>query len=263
MAAIAHEKFRGISGDLTNHQVTYLVRDAADYIEALQAVDAIAPVVEDGLTKDNFRIEEVAGPGLWEITVSYTKRSRQPANTGEIEYAFDVALEGQKILQSYDTVAKYVETGTPKDYHGAINVDSNGEAQGVDVRVPISSFTISYYPAVAIVTNAYRKTIRDAVGTVNGTTFQSHPPGEVLFTGVSGRARNITDWELIYRFETRPNRTGLAIGSINIPSVDGWDLIWVKYAPDVSADTYIRKPIQVNIERVYNRIDFTSVLGIS
>lgn len=262
--ATVSEKFRGASGDLTSHSITYIVKEADDDIDALQAVDAAAPATYDGLTKDNFRYEEVRWPDLWEVTVEYTKKTRQPPDTGSSEYAFDVGLETQRVLQGYSTVQKYTSAGagTGENFYGAINVDSvTREAQGVDVRVPTGSFVVSYYPAVAVVTSAYQKTILELVGKVNNATFYGHAAGEVLFVGASGKARNATDWELSFRFEVRPNQTGLTIGDITGVAVDGWDLLWVYYEPDVSSTKFIRKPVQVNVERVYERADF-SVIGV-
>lgn len=271
MAATATEKFRGASGDLTSHEITYIVKGATDEIDALQAVDTAAPAVYDGLSKDNFRYTELRYPDLWEVIVSYTKKTRQPPDTGSVEYAFEIGTTSQHIVQSLSTIATY-GTGAITDFKGAINVNNDNEAEGVDVSVPTSTFSISYYPTVAVVTSTYQKLVRSLVGKVNGPTtepypgwpkFFGHDPGEVLFTGCSGRARNPVDWELVFSFAVKPNRTSVVIGDITGIAVDGWDLLWVKHEPakDGTANRYIAKPAQVNVERVYERADF-SVLGI-
>ena len=105
--------------------------------------------------------------------------------------------------------------------------------------------------------------MRELVGKVNSTTFFDHAAGEVLFVGCSGRARSAADWELNFRFEVRPNKTGLTIGDISGIDVDGWDVLWVHYkrSTDGATHKYIRTPSQVNIERVYERADLAGELG--
>lgn len=261
MVATVSEKFRGANGSLTQHNITYLVTDATDDIDALQAVDAAAPSTYDGLTKDDFQYEELRWPDMWEVTVNYNKRTRQPGDTGDSEYAFDVGLESQRIYQSLSTVNQYVASGSPVSTYQQIDLDADGVPQGVDVRVPIGSFSVTYYPTTATISSGYRVALQELVGKVNNATFYGHSSGEVLFVGASGRSRNSTDWEINYRFEVRPNRTGLTIGGVTGIAVDGWDVLWVWNERSEESNHNIQKPFQVNVERVYERADF-SVLGI-
>jgi hypothetical protein len=270
MAATATEKFRGASGDLTSHNITYWVEGASDDIDALQAVDAVAPVTYDGLTKDNFRYTEQRWPDLWEVEVSYTKKTRQPPETGAVEYAFEIGVSNQKIYTAYEQTT-YKDPAQPnKDFYKAINVDRDRNVQGVDVQIPVSTFTISYYPAAAIVTSDYQKAVRYLVGKVNAATadpypgfpnFYGHAPGELLFTGCSGRARNVTDWELTFSFAVSPNRTNVTIGAITPFNIKGWQVLWVEYEQEPQAGRFTPKPIYANVADVYESGDFT-VLGI-
>lgn len=264
--ATVSTKFRTTSGDQNQRQIGYVVKDALSDIDALDALEIAAPATYDGLTRSGISIEEIKWPSTWDATVTYTRSDRQPAETGSVEFSFDIALDSQRILTSNSTINRYVPAGAAlTDFQKAINVDSDGVAGGVDVRVPTSAFTLSYYPAVAIVTTNYQKAVRDLCGKVNSTTFRGHAAGEVMFVGCSGKARNITDWELTYRFEVKPNRTGITIGTITGIAVDGWDVLWVYYgkATDATSNRYIQKAVQVNVERVYERADFATVLGIS
>lgn len=261
MAAVVEEKFRGASGSLSSHNITYLVTGASDDIDALQAVDAAAPATYDGLTKDDFQYTEISWPDKWEVTVTYNKRTKQPPDTSSSEYNFEVSLESQRIYTSLSTVNQYVATGSPIDTFQQIDLDADGVPQGVDIRVPIGSFSVTYYPPVATVSSAYRVALQELVGKVNNATFYGHAAGEVMFVGASGRSRNATDWEINYRFEVRPNRTGLTIGDVTGVAVDGWDVLWVWNERDEEGNKNIQKPFQVNVERVYERADF-SVLGI-
>lgn len=264
--ATVSTKFRTTSGDQNQRQIGYLVRDALSDIDALDALEIAAPATYDGLTRSGISIEEIKWPATWEATVTYTRSERQPAETGSTEFSFDIALDSQRILTSNSTINRYVPAGGElTDFQKAIAVDESGEAQGVDIRVPTSAFTLAYYPAVAVVTTNYQKAVRDLCGKVNSTTFRGHAAGEVMFIGCSGKSRNVTDWELTYRFEVKPNRTAITIGTITGIAVDGWDVLWVykAKATDGTSNRYIQKVVQVNVERVYERDNFATVLGVS
>lgn len=256
-------KFRSTSGDQNSRQIGFIVRDALSDIDAIDAVELACPATYDGLVRSDIQITEIKWPSEWEATVTYERRPQ--AETGSIEYSFDIGVETQHIVQSKSTVNTYVAPGqTARGFGGAINVTEN-EAQGIDIRVPTSVFQLSYYPTIAVVTTAYQKAVRDLCGKVNNATFRGHAAGEVMFVGCSGRSRDVTDWELTYKFEVRPNRTNITIGEMTGISCDGWDVLWCYfgYRKDTGANEIIKYPTQCNIERVYDRANFSTVLGIS
>jgi hypothetical protein len=257
-------RFRSVSGGQNSRQIGYVVRGAETDNEALDELELNTPIIYDGMPRESIEIDEIDyTQGHFFATVTYSRRKTE-AESGAIEYNFDISLSNQKVVQSLSTVNSYVASGDSTDFKKAIAVDADGVPQGVDIRVPISSFEIRYYPLNAIVTTAYQKVVRDTVGKVNSTLFNGHAAGEVLFVGCSGSIRNDSDWELSYRFEVQPNQTGITIGDITGISVDGWDVLWVYYKQDTDDTTkrYIQIPKQVNVERVYERADFATVLGI-
>ena len=262
--ATASERFRSVSGDQKSRSIGYVVRDATSDNNALDELESTAPLLYDGMPRTNISIDEVDyNSGIFFGTASYTRTQRQPAETDAVEYAFDFSLTNQRIVQSNSTVNRYVASGSLTDFGKAIAVDADGVAQGVDIRVPVASFEVRYFPANATVNSTYQKTVRDLVGKVNSDAFYGHAAGEVLFVGCSGSVRSDADWELSYRFEVIQNQTGVTIGDITGINVDGWDVLWVYYKQDTDATTkrYIQKPKQVNVERVYERAAF-SALGI-
>ena len=261
--ATAEIKFRTTSGNRSSHRHTYLVTEATDELDALDAVAAVAPTTYDNLNLIDFEYEEVRYPDIWDVTARYAQADPQLLlDTGSAEYSFDITVESQRILQAYSTVNSYVAAGSATDYHEAIGIDpKTKQAEGADVLVPVSSFQITYAPAVAVVTPTYQKNVRDLVGKVNNGTFNAHAAGEVLFVGCSGRKRTDADWELTFRFDVRPNQTGLVIGDITGINCNGWDLIDPIYERAVDNNRYIQKPVQVDIKRVYKYADF-SVLGL-
>lgn len=262
MPATVSTKFRSVSGDQESRTIGYVVKNATSDIDALDAVELAAPASYDGLVRTGIQIDEIIWPSLFEATVTYGRReSKTPPATGAVEFAFDVSLESVTIKQSLSTVSTY-QSGTAINYNKAIDVDGSGTVNGVSVGRPISSFSLSYYPAWAVVTDAWKRSVMNLAGKVNSTSYFGYNAGEVRFVGCTGKARNGTDWELSFRFDVRLNRSGLTIGSFSNIAADGWDVIWVSNELDIASGKYLPKPYQVNVERVFERADFQTVLGI-
>lgn len=257
------ERYRSVSGGQDSRRIGYVVKGAASDIEVLDEMESTVPASHDGMPLDDIEIDEVDyNNGVWFATATYNRRKPQSL-TSDVEFNFDIALTSQRIVSSLSTVNTYVASGSATDFKKAIAVDADGVPQGVDIRVPISSFEVRFYPPYATVDSTYQATVKGLVGKVNSDTFYGHAAGEVLFVGCSGGIRSGSDWELTYRFEVIENQTGLTIGSISGIAVDGWDVLWVYYKQSTDATTkrYIQAPAQVNVERVYERSAF-SVLGI-
>lgn len=272
--ATAEEKFRGVTGDTMNRRIQYVVRNATDDADAINTVIATAPSQYNNIPMSNVEVEELAFHlGLFLCTAVYSSESSEKPETDDIDISFDVALTTQHITQSISTVNRYVNESNPfmavdETVGGRIGTDhKNKNPEGVDIRVPVGSFQITWYAPTASITSAYRKTLMETVGKVNNTAFYGHAAGEVLFVGASGRSRTEDDWEITYTFEVNPNRTDVKIAEgtdneINVDEVDGWDVLWVHYEeiPGNEAIEYI--PSQACVERVYYRADFSTVLGI-
>jgi len=267
MPVTVSTKYRSVSGDQESRTIGYVVKNATSDIDALDAVELAAPGSYDGLVRTGIQIDEIIWPSLFEATVTYGKSEREtqdPPATGAVEFAFDISLENVTIKQSLSTVATY-QAGTAMNFNKAIDVERSGDSvtiNGVSVGRPISSFTLSYYPTWAIVTDAWKRSVMNLAGKVNSTSYFGYNAGEVRFVGCTGKARNGTDWELSFRFDVRLNRSGLTIGPFSGIAADGWDVIWVYNEETIAQGRYIPTPYQVNVERVFERDNFQTVLGI-
>lgn len=259
-------KYRSVSGDQSSRTIGYIVKNATSDIDALDALEIAAPATYDGLVRTGIQIDEVIWPSIFEGTVTYGKKeSKDPPASGSVEFAFDVGLENVTVKQSLSTVATY-QAGTALNFNKAIDVErTSGDSftvHGVSVGRPISSFTLSYYPTWAIVTDAWKRSVMNLAGKVNSTSYFGYNAGEVRFVGCTGKARNGTDWELSFRFDVRLNRTGITIGAFSGIAVDGWDVLWVYNEETIASGRYVPTPYQVNVERVFERDNFQTVLGI-
>jgi hypothetical protein len=169
----------------------------------------------------------------------------------------------QHVTQSIANVGKYSASGfTAPDFFGAIGV-TDDRVEGTDVTVPVFNFTETHYIPNLLVTGAYKLTLFNLTGKVNGATFKGFAKGEVLFLGASGSKRGLDDWEITFRFAASPNVAGLSLGSITGIAKEGWQYLWVRFIDDedTTAKALIKRPVSAYVEQVYSYGDFSG-LGI-
>ena len=138
--------------------------------------------------------------------------------------------------------------------------------EGVDITVPVYSFSETHSLDPTVVTEVYKGTIFSLTGKVDSDTFRGFSPGEVLFLGAAGTRRGTgsdDDWEITYRFAASPNRSNIPVGDITVPAKKGWEYLWVRYADteDPAAHALVKQPVAAYVEKVYDEGDF-SLLGI-
>ena len=304
--ATVSEKFRGISGDQNSRQILYLVEDAVDDNDALDALENPAtgsPYLYDNMPRENIRIEELSKKdGLYEGVAVYKRAKNDALNeteekpdTGgpgglgtpaanESTYRFEQVLESVRIRESTFAATRYTAAGngvppTPNKTDAikfsGINALPSGDYEGTDIRRPIGSFTLDWFPqrddwpgaGTSVINSQYQKNVRLAVGKINSLSFYGHAAGEVLLVGASGQVRNSRDWQFTFRFEVRENVSdSIGSGSNEIAyEANGWDYVWVYYNTvtetlDDGTKKFIKQPRQVNVEQIYQPVDFNTIL---
>lgn len=265
MPITVHEKFGRVLSD-QSAELTYVVNGTEDDGEARTAVLSSSPTSHGGLARDDTEVEEVA-PGTWLALVRYASGSGSAPPEGSSTFSFETRGGTQHITQSLQTVASYASGDIPAapDFRGAIGVTENG-VDGVEITVPVYTFTETHTLAATTVTNAYKATLFGLTGRVNNGSFKGLDAGECLFLGGAGSRRGTSAedlWEISFAFAGSPNVTGLSVGTISGIAKKGWEYLWVRYAEaeDTSAKMLIRKPVAAYVERVYRDGSF-SALGI-
>lgn len=261
MAITIEEKFGRVLSD-DSSELTFIVRGTDDDVTARSELLATVPLTHDGLKRDDAEVEEIA-PGTWLATVRYASSKRSTPEAGESSFSFETRGGSQHITQSLATVSSYAPVGqTPPDFQGAIGVSENG-VDGVDVTVPIYTFSETHHLDDADVTTAYKSTLFYLTGRINDASFKGLDAGECLFLGAAGTRRGDDPWEITFAFAGSPNVSSLTIGPIPGVAKKGWEYLWVRYAEaeDATAKMLIRKPIAAYVEKVYRDGDF-SALGI-
>ncbi len=227
---------------------------------------------------------EYLGDEAWQLEVSYVSdggeddEQKDPLKRSR---SFDTGGATQHITQAlpsdtFPTGEQRFHTGSPAapSMNGAIGVDGDS-VQGVDIVVPQLTWTETYDVPNQYVTTDYIKKVSKVTGSVNNAAFRTFAAGEVLFAGSSGSQQWDSDkgdgpWSLSYKFVASPNQgsgktlPAITIGDISDISKDGHDYLWVRYEDAVGANTLLKKPKFVYVNKVYRREDFSQLgIGVS
>ena len=252
-------------GEVTEIEIPYLVFEAADEDAALAAARTkAASRTVSGMVLDELEVTERVNKDTWKVKAIYKDEdSDDPADPDEDEettsFAFDTGGGTMHRNQSLKTVSK-VPNDAP-DFNGAIEVDNEGNVNGVDVTMPVLNFTETHVMKGSRVSTSYKKSVAALTGTVNRSGFRGFSAGEVLFLGASGTKRgkkNDSPWEITFRFAVSPNQSSLQVGKLKVPNKRGWDYLWVRYADKVAENrkNVIKEPVAAYVEQVYPTGDF-------
>ena len=252
-------------GEVTEIEIPYLVFDAADEDAALAAARTKAAArTVSGMVLDELEVTERVNKDTWKVKAIYKDEdSDDPGDPDEDEettsFAFDTGGGTMHRNQSIKTVSK-VPNDAP-DFNGAIEVDNEGNVNGVDVTMPVLNFTETHTMNGSRVTTSYKKTVAALTGTVNSSGFRGFSAGEVLFLGASGTKRSKrpnAPWEITFRFAVSPNQSSLQVGKLKVSNKKGWDYLWVRYADKVAENrkNVIKEPVAAYVEQVYPTGDF-------
>ena len=248
-------------GKVTEIEIPYIVFEAEDEDAALAAARSkAASRTVEGMELDSVEVTERVNKDTWKVKAVYESEDSGGGDDddgGDEEtssFAFDTGGGTMHRNQSLKTVSK-----TPSDapdFNGAIEVDNEGNVNGVDVTMPVLNFTETHTMNGSRVTTSYKKNIAALTGSVNSSGFRGFSAGEVLFLGASGTKRSKkanAPWEITFRFAVSPNQSGLSVGKLKVSQKKGWDYLWVRYADKVSQNkkNLIKEPVAAYVEQVY------------
>ena len=252
-------------GKVTEIEIPYIVFEATDEDAALSAArsKALGHAVAD-MELDEVEVTERVNKDTWKVKAIWkVEDGTEPDDDDDEEesssFAFDTGGGTMHRNQSLKTVSK-VPSDAP-DFNGAIEVDNEGNVNGVDVTMPVLNFTETHVMNGGRVTTSYKKNVAALTGTVNRSGFRGFSAGEVLFLGASGTKRSKkvnAPWEITFRFAVSPNQSGLQVGKLKVSQKKGWDYLWVRYADKVADNkkNVIKEPVAAYVEQVYPEGDF-------
>ena len=251
-------------GKVVEVEIPYIVFEADNEGAALSAArtKAAGESFED-MELDGVEVTERVNKDTWKVKAIWKSEGEEEEDDDdEVEtssFAFDTGGGTMHRNQSLKTVSK-VPSDAP-DFNGAIEVDNEGNVNGVDVTMPVLNFTETHIMNASRVTTSYKKNVAAITGTVNRSGFRGFSAGEVLFLGASGTKRgkkNDSPWEITFRFAVSPNQSGLQVGKLKVSQKKGWDYLWVRYADKVADNkkNVIKEPVAAYVEQVYPEGDF-------
>lgn len=255
--------YRIVNGADPKVEAEYNVYGTSNEFTAQADFEAALSGTIGGLVLHEASITERLSEEWWVGRATWARLA--PNESGGSTYQFDTGGGTAHISQSIATLSATAAPGVPAapDFEGAIGVTDQA-VEGVDIVVPVFSFSETHYLDASVVSSAYIQTLFSLTGKVNSASFKGYSIGEVLFRGASGTLKDWTTWELTYNFSASPNASSFDVGPITgIPLKRGWDYLWVLHneAEDATAGHLARRPIAAYVEQVYQMSDLT-LLGI-
>jgi hypothetical protein len=266
-----HYESRKITAGNTNRsaEFKYIVRGTDNEVAVKGLIASSTAATYDGLVRGDYSIEPVhidtTSPDacIMQVTVHYVEPTAPQAETDAGTFSFDTSGGTQHITQSLSQVDIYTKDDAfPPDLGGAIGV-TRDSVEGVDIAVPVYSFSETHYFADSVVNDTYKGKLFRLTGKVNNASFKGCAAGECLFLGASGSKRGGEKWEITFKFAASPNVTNKTIGSITGINKKGWEYLWVRYTEQVddTANALVMTPQNVVISKVYDDGNFAD-LGI-
>lgn len=264
---------------LTQRWMAQSDSDPATPTAARAALIATLPSTYNGLYLQGYSQRELGGR-LFEFRVTYGRRLPLQEDVAHLT----ADSTGQTIHRetSLETIARYTEAGAGAtspadavDYDQLIGVN-DGRVEGVDVITPGGSFSVTKRFNMTGLAAGFCQTLMDLTGTVNNLEFTflwrgqlfSFAAGDLRYDGCSIQEAGLNDdgqnlMDVTYRFTHSPAVADLEIGPITGIDKEGWQYLWVTYeqAEDTAGDRIVKRPKQVNIEKVYEYGAF-SLLGL-
>lgn len=257
-------------GNVTEIEIPYIVTGASDEDAALAAARSkAASHTVKGMTLDSAEVTERINGDTWKVKASYEEDEGGGDDDNDTEeetssFAFDTGGGTMHLNQSLKTVSK--TPNNAPDFNGAIEVDNEGNMNGVDVTMPVLNFTETHTMNGGRVSTSHKKAVAALTGTVNRSSFWGFSAGEVLFLGASGSKKSkkaSAPWEITFRFAVSANQSSVKVGDLTVSNKKGWNYLWVRYADKVADNkkNVVKKPVAAYVEQVYPEGDFGN-LGI-
>ena len=252
-------------GRSSRAQRTYRASGSTDELEVRAQAHAQLPAALGSvdnppvLWRQTVDVRQEADASHWRIVGTWD--ATQPDDP-PIEDSLQGSTIGgsEHITQSLETVS-YVESGTPVDTGGAIGL-SDDRVSGVEIPTARLTFTVTRY--LDEFSWDYRSLLWSLAVHMNDAPFAGLDTGEVLYLGTDFSyepSRKTKRWALTFKFVAERNRSDFMVGDIPVPFKRGHDAMTVQYAPveDEAGSRVIRRPIQVDVHRVYEFASFAAL----
>lgn len=272
------------------YEITECPTSADAYFNLLGGNGADWPGVEGILQGCLLRTISMApdGPNAWRATCSYSeakiqkKENEKLKAVGQFRIAFSSKSVTAKQYTAKSTVGYPIDGGMllarAPDFKGAINVNAEGEVEGVESIVPAMTVSITQRMSGASLTPAYALLVSGLIGNYNNDEFMGFPAGTMQLTAGDGslsfeipnpnteEAEPVPpqDRELSFEFLFSPNLENFSIGDVTGINKKGHQYMWTLWRDHIDSGQVFRKPRAVYVQDLYGvePVDF-SLLGLS
>lgn len=240
----------------------------ADIVDARDLAESSVPAEVGGFALKNVSVREMAVEPrpIYEVEATYGTppgaAGGETLDIGVEREEWDAGSQMVRVYYSMETISTTPDEGAP-DYNRMIAVDDEGKPQGVDRPEPLTRFSVRTRKTAEDANRTYRQAVSAVIGTVNSTTFRGYAAGQVRLMAAPMKERDDGSYDCTFNFEVSLNATDLLVGNLEVPSKDGWDLLWAKPVPkhDEENNAVTSEFLAAYVERVSPRINF-SLLAI-
>lgn len=220
----AHTKSIDASGALLSATIPFIVFDAIDEDDALQAVLDAAETELRGIPLSNVEISERCNDAVYKVDANYEKSSSGGSSSGNadddaVEISFSTGGGTKHVVQPINQIVVWdinagkpgaVDKNTPIGWNGKNGEDA--DYAGVDVPDANIQLTITVKRKMSDLDTSWQANISTITGKVNSKNFRGWHAGQVLFEGVSFSGKeNDDNVSVSYNFSIRSNEKNVKI----------------------------------------------------
>lgn len=270
----AHTKSINASGVMQSATIPYIVSDAIDEDDALQAVLEVTPQSLNGVPLSSIEISERCNESVYKVDAEYEKDSSGGGSSDdEDDDALDISFStggGTKHIQRaiwQDVIWQAKgENFSDKTLIGW-NGKSGEEAEyaGVDVPDANIQLTLTAKRKMKDLNTKWQRNIASVTGKVNNKTFHGWEKGEVLFEGVSLSGKEDDEnVSVSFNFSIRANEKNVVVewdenGNPISLNKQGFAYVWAVTKYDQEKEKVVTKGLFGS--QVIPYADF-SILGV-
>ena len=176
--------------------------------------------------------------------------------------AFNATLANELMAKSFSVVENGSGAGTAPDRDGLMLVNSEGKAEGTNVRRPVFIVRQNGTLTDSEVNGTYAANWLSAFGSVNNSTYAGYPAGTLLFQSLNAEPKSSGGYDVRLEFAYRPPELSVDVGDgMTIASLAGWDFLEI--VPMLSFDD-VTKLITTEadffyVHRIYPRVTWADL----
>lgn len=227
----AHSKTISAKGKFTAAEIPYVVFEAADEDEALNAVLGTAPSSCGDLPLDSIEIDSKDNDTTFKVNAIYkaetTSDEDDDDDDPEATVSFDCGGGSKHMTHALDQRIAFGTKDAGKSIGWNGKSGSEMEITGIDIPTAQLRETYTRIMKLSRITTSFKRNVAALVGKVNSGSFKGWSAGEVMFLGMSYSCpdKRSTKVSVNFNFAVQPNESGAKVGGRSV-SKKGFEYVW-------------------------------------